>query len=468
MVTPHHHKVVQLTKEYAKLTRDDRTRYEQILWAMQGELRRLPSEFGFHVPVAMMLLGGGARERAREHVQLCLDGLKRATMQPFLVNILIGQLTALGMFEDANRLLLLQLQLNLPDELRARLHQHAFDLALRSGSVELLHRCAQAGHGPVPQARFLLEHLQKLDLLAWLPRQQRALEPVLGPITTAFQTSILTDDSGSRRLHLAYCTSSPTPDLRALRERVFEVLHDTYETHPRGPAAWLGHLVVDVRGPYIAAHEPADRARSAYPPDDLGTQELWRGVRRFAAGLTIDPALRRNWAIDRAYFAALTHLLAAAPALGLRVGTLDAVGPYQQLIAGIAGSFNRGARFAAMRLELLHCAATLANYSPAHQASATDVAEILDLAASLVGDAAEPEPEQTTACDAPPPQPPPPPDDLARLRTLLQSGDEPAMTHLVEAQLTAVRTTNPELERAMRRVLKLMRSPPADPRRKSR
>ena len=63
-MTPHHAKVVQLTEDYAKLTRDDRSRYEQIVWALRGEMRRLPSEHHQAIADAMWEVTG--EEPARD------------------------------------------------------------------------------------------------------------------------------------------------------------------------------------------------------------------------------------------------------------------------------------------------------------------------------------------------------------------------------------------------------------------
>ncbi|HEY0139085.1 MAG TPA: hypothetical protein VGB85_33590, partial [Nannocystis sp.] len=371
MLTPHHYKIVQLTEDYAALTRDDRPRFEQILWAIQGEQRRLPGEFGFRVPVAMVLLGGGYRERAIEHVKGSLKGLKSGTMRTFLVLILIEQLTALGMFSDANRLLVMLLGVGLPESELVKLQHHALSLALRSGSVELLHRCAQAAHGPNDSAKLILERLQQHGLLEWLSRQQRALEAVLGPVTTHFTHAVLTDDTGAKRFVLTYHTCTPTPDLRALNQRVFDALHDLYEVHPRGPAAFLGHIVIDVRGPLIAETAPVDQEVSQLKRGDLSVQTLWRGVRRFAQGRPLDPALRRNWTISRVFQAALHQAMAAAPTAGIRLCALATGGPYDQLLAGIVGSLDREWRFRGMCLEQLRCAAILTEYSPGHAATAT-------------------------------------------------------------------------------------------------
>jgi hypothetical protein len=473
-MTPHHVKVVQLTEDYAKLTRDDRARYEQIVWALRGEMRRLPTEVGFNVPLVMMLLGGGQREQALEHAKICVAALKKTTMLAFLVTILIGELTALGQFDDATTLLLAQLRAKLPDAELAKVHHKMLDLALRSGSVELLHRCAQAGVGPVPQAQKILERLRHGDLLEWLGKQQRALEPILGPVTTGFTVGLIVDEAGAVRIVLTYYTCAPTPNLRALGDRVFAALHDVYETHPRGPAAFLGYVVVDVRGPQFAEVEPADRARSEIV-GGLGTQALWRAVRRFADGRAIDPGLRRGWTIGRAFLAALHHAMAAAPAVGIPLHGEG--GPYDQLIRAIVGSFNREWRSLGYRLERLRCAAIVADFSPGQLASATDVAEALDLAATILGDfidepevAPAPAPATVAArepvvVDAKPskpgkaekPAPAPAPVTREAVAAMLFKLDEDVMLELLEQQFVTLNESNPELERAVRRVFKLAR-----------
>lgn len=470
-MTPHHAKVVQLTEDYAKLTRDDRSRYEQIVWALRGEMRRLPSEVGFHVPLVMMLLGGGHREEALEHAKICIAELKKATMLSFLVTILIGELTALGLCDDATTLLLAQLRHpKLPEAELAKVHHKALDLALRSGSVELLHRCAQAGVGPAAQAKEILELLKRADLLEWLGKQQRALEPILGPVTTGFSIGLLAEE-GSPRLLLAYYTSVPTPNLRALGDRVFAALHDVYETHPRGPAAFLGHVVVDVRGPHFAEVEPADRARSEIG-GGMPTQALWRGVRRFAAGRPIDPALRRGWTIGRAFLAAMHHVYAALPGVAHGQG---GGGPYAQLIRGIAGSMNREWRSYGYRLERLRCAAIVADYSPGQHMTATDVAEALDIAGSILGDfidepdvatvsapvevaRVEAKPDKKKVVEKPvaaaePAKPP----TVEQVAAMLFKLDEEVMFDLLEQQFITLGEGNGELERAVRRVFKLAR-----------
>lgn len=461
VITPSHHKIVHLTEEYATLTRDDRARYEQILWGLLGEQRRVPEEFGFHVPVAMVLLGGGYRERAVSQVESCLAALRGGNMRSFLVLILIRHLTALGMFADANRLWVKIQAAGLPEQELIKSWYHAHDLALRSGSLELLHRCAESAVGPSDTSRLILDLLRRHNLLEWLPRQQRALEAVLGPLTTGFMTAVLTDDTGAKRIHMTYNTCVPTPDLRALRRRVFDALHDLYEAHPRGPAAFLGHMLIDVRGPYFAEVPPPDRERSELPPGELGTRTLWKQVRRFAAGRPVDAALRRNWAISRAYQAAVHHLMAAAPAVGIRLSALTPGGPYDQLIAGIVGSLNREWRYRGMGLELLRGAAIMADYSPGHAAAAIDVAEVLDLTAEILGESVEAEPEDATTCDAP----------VAKGATVVAppaaavqgptAGSIPSperLMQLFEAELARLKSDNPELERAMRRVMKLARA----------
>lgn len=103
----------------------------------------------------------------------------------------------------------------------------------------------------------------------------------------------------------------------------------------------------------------------------------------------------------------------------------------------------------------------MADYSPGHAAAAIDVAEIFDLTAEILGESVEAEPELATSCDVP----------VAKGATVVAppaaavqgptAGSVPSQERLMqlfEAELVRMKSENPELERAMRRVMKLARA----------
>jgi hypothetical protein len=94
------------------------------------------------------------------------------------------------------------------------------------------------------------EFVDRYDLTAWWPAQQKAVQAILASRTTQFGVFVH-EQEGSERLVLAYHTDAFGDELNALSDRVFDAVEDVYASHPDGPGALLGLVIFSLMGPQV-------------------------------------------------------------------------------------------------------------------------------------------------------------------------------------------------------------------------
>lgn len=264
MVSPQRQSAV-LGPELDGLTRDDRTRLEQILWRLQAEQRRSSQDDDslWAYIHALSLAGRGPEARALldRHVRIPPGALESLT--PDVVNALnftasLGYATqSLGLAHRVLELFESEDPSVLGSTLAAAALHNAASAGLHFGDLELVRACV-THRQRLGEARYAdtLEVLDALGLAAYWARQQEALRPLLGPVTTCFYDGLLEDpDEGSTRIVLSYFTEEDT-DLERLEMEVADALERVYADHPEGPGYNLGKVVVSIDGPYIPRIEP--------------------------------------------------------------------------------------------------------------------------------------------------------------------------------------------------------------------
>ncbi|MBK7823789.1 hypothetical protein [Nannocystis sp.] len=247
-------RAISLGEELSSLTRDDRARLDQILWILGNDLRRDPSDLLSHAVMAMAhTLAGEVTEFRRclaqisPHVAQFPDWLKLNVLS---FHVIAGES---GLASSLIEAMLPRDDLAPKD--RARLLRLAGDAALRFGDLALLARLADlmpAGS----ESRGFLHALRETGLDHWWHAQQQAIEAVLGPHTTRFGRELQWSDADRPVIVLDYLTDAASfAELDVLQARVDDAMERTYATHPEGPAATLGVVVIAVHLPFIPRPE---------------------------------------------------------------------------------------------------------------------------------------------------------------------------------------------------------------------
>ena len=257
-------RVAAIMTELGNLDREEGSRYQQLLWALQGEYRKAPEFPHCSVAMAQALALSGKVVDARQELRQLISRVKNQglTLPTLVVMNMVGKATDLGMIEESRPFLTFLLNLehiNKP-ELAKVVFPIAYKAAVRCGDVELLQRCAQFPLHEAGMARFLLQLLQEADLLTSFSRQQQALEEVLGPVTSSFQSEVMRVDGGGLRLVMHYHTNVAHGLWMGLYEEIQGALRQVYALHVNGPAAFLGHVVIRVAGPQIPVTGQIGRA----------------------------------------------------------------------------------------------------------------------------------------------------------------------------------------------------------------
>jgi hypothetical protein len=248
-------RVAALLNQLEKLKRDDGARYRQILWSIQGEQRRSPDELFFRLALVRTLSAAGHVEDGRRELRGMIELLQRKKLPLSLVYAAqaVTEAVGLGMREQAYKFLQLLLNMQQPMEpaVLERIHVSAVNFAVRFGDLEVLHRVAASSTSGGVAARTALQILKEAGLLESFPAQQAAFDEVVGPVATRFQFFPYRVDGGGLRLLLTYYTNVERARWVGLYDDLLAAARKVYLAHPRGPAAFLGHVVVQIAGPYI-------------------------------------------------------------------------------------------------------------------------------------------------------------------------------------------------------------------------
>ena len=248
-------RVVPLMNELSSLGREEGSRYQQLLWALQGECRKAPEFPHCAVAMAQALGLSGEVADARQELRQLLDRLKGQGLElPTMLAVhMVYEAAHLGMIEECRPFLTFLLNLeniNHP-ELAGLIFPGAYKTAARCGDVELLQRCAQLPLHDAGKAKLLLQLLEEADLLSSFSRQQRAVEEVLGPITSRFQADILRVDGGGLRVVMLYHTNTACERWMGLYDEIQAAMREVHASHVNGPAASLGRVIIRIAGPCI-------------------------------------------------------------------------------------------------------------------------------------------------------------------------------------------------------------------------
>lgn len=248
-------RVLALINELEKLRRDDGPRCQQILWSIQGEQRKRPEELFFRLALVRTLSAAGRVEDGRRELRTMIELQQRKKLPLSFLHAAqaVSEAVGLGMREEAHKFLQLLLNLQQPLEpaILERIQLGALYFAVRFGDLEVLHRVAAS---PTPSgggARTVLQVLKESGLLESFPAQQAAFEEVVGPVATRFHCFPYRVDGGGLRLLLLYYTNVARAHWAGLHDDLLAAARKVYLAHPRGPAAFLGHVVVRIAGPYI-------------------------------------------------------------------------------------------------------------------------------------------------------------------------------------------------------------------------
>jgi tetratricopeptide (TPR) repeat protein len=236
-----------LGKELNELGPGDGRRLAQILWRLELQVRRAPEDLETRVAYQLALLLAGRAQEARREALTAFGMLSPDAPSTTVLNV-ASALTDSGRPEPALQCL---------EQVRARndatvaqlLRHNALLLALRFGRLAWF--VERYGGDP------LLDRIADKHLSRWWAGQQDALERALGERVGGLQVELVDYEDDSSRIVLTYYTDAEDPgELDRLQEAAGEALMVAYASHPEGPGAFLGKVVVEVKGPVIALGEP--------------------------------------------------------------------------------------------------------------------------------------------------------------------------------------------------------------------
>lgn len=250
------HIVAEIGDELRGLGRDQGARLEQVLWLLQNQRRKIPDDPQTISAYNYALVRAGKATEARAEA-LYLHRLLSPNASPLdILNSTAGLVDA-GLCPFAQQRIDQLLQR--ADVEPERVHALARSIAVRFGELEwyrarfVMTPVSEAARGSAVIA-YLEEHT---SLARWWGKQQRALEHSIGErVAEAMCGMFIDPEGGATRVVLDYYTdASSLAEVESLYQRAMDGLMAIYETHPDGPGAFLGEVVVDVHGPEIPLQE---------------------------------------------------------------------------------------------------------------------------------------------------------------------------------------------------------------------
>lgn len=242
------HLAAELGLELQALRPDQGPRLQQILWRLGHRSRRAPGDIDSSVAYGHALALAGKVDEAREEALRLLSLMTEAAPLRMVFNV-VGALADAGLPQPAMQAVdRVAGQLSRADELEPLLW-HATHIAVRFGQIEWYGRRLP----PTP----LLRWIHESGLMPWWDRQQQAIERVLGRRVATTVFDIFDDqEGGAPRISLEYHTDLTLPRERGERlDAAIAAVAEVYASHPEGPGAFLGRVLLDVQGPEIPLPE---------------------------------------------------------------------------------------------------------------------------------------------------------------------------------------------------------------------
>jgi tetratricopeptide (TPR) repeat protein len=231
-------RATHLGREMDHLSRDDGARLAEILGELRQEVARAPANLIACAALGEALALAGRADEARGLALRTYEQMQRlpAVGVELLINV-GAALGEAGRFVEAKRCL----EQALVREPQDVLIINVITLAIRFGELAWLERLLPDN----PVSRFL----QQRDLDRDWPRQQTAVEAILGRHVSTFSAHLEDFRDGSVRLVLDYFLDTVDPRrIAELDDSVWSAVEEVYQTHPAGPGALLGAVVLNVHG----------------------------------------------------------------------------------------------------------------------------------------------------------------------------------------------------------------------------
>lgn len=242
-------RALTLAREASRLGRDEFVRLSQITWALRSEIRKTPSDLLVRWALADALLRAGESEEAQEHLAAAFT-LRHGAPINWQAKLL-GTLVDGGLLSQAQTLAR-DLMERPGSTVIPLLIRNLTNLAMRSGALDLLERCANLA--PVEEVRWardVVRVLNEQNLVDCFSQHQHAIEVVVGHHTTLFTSEVLFDVAGQARILVVRHTDCDPEALPELREQMFTILEQIHREHCHEPCRWIGVLDTVLRGPLI-------------------------------------------------------------------------------------------------------------------------------------------------------------------------------------------------------------------------